>query len=241
MSIKEYDITQLIPKPSKVKRPSFFKEVRSVIQPIRLVAAFKGLSKAKAGEGRRILLFPGWKSHETVMLPVKAYLNRLGYDAQYWGLGFNNGRVEKYRDQMIERLTKEENKDKITLIGWSLGGLVAREVARALPHKIANVITYGTPAVGGPRHTIGAKVYGAKEVQRIVDLQEELDATNPIRVPLSIIFTKKDSIVNWSACLDKTSLDVKHFEVNSTHLSLGIDPSVWKIIVQELENRIPMV
>lgn len=237
MLIKEYDINQPAPTPADVKRPSLFKEIRGIIQPIRLLAAYPDLRKAEAGNGKRIMLFPGWKSHETVMFPVKTFLNRLGYTAQYWGLGLNNGYVEKYRDQIITQLEKEEHPEKITLIGWSLGGLIAREVAREIPHKISSVITYGTPAIGGPRYTAGVKVYEAKEVQRIIDLQRALDETNPIAIPLSIIFTKKDSIVNWSACIDRTSLDVKHYEVNSTHLSLGIDPTVWKIIVQELENR----
>lgn len=238
MAIQEYDITQPAPAPIKVKRPSIFNEMKGMIQPIRLLAAYKDLAKAKEGNGRRVMLFPGWKSHETVMFPVKTYLNKLGYTAEYWGLGLNNGEVEKYRDEIVERLEKEVGEEKITLIGWSLGGLIAREVARMIPHKISNVITYGTPAIGGPKYTIGAKVYKAKEVQRIIDLQQELDENNPIQVPLSIIFTKNDSIVNWSACIDRKSPNVKHFEVDSTHLSLGLDPSVWKIIIHELENRI---
>lgn len=238
MPIKEYDIAEIAPSPESIIRPSLFNELKSIIQPIRLLSAYKDLRKAKSGNQRRIMLFPGWKSHETVMFPIKTYLNRLGYQAEYWGLGLNNGYVEKYRDKIIARLEKEESEEKITLIGWSLGGLIAREVARSMPHKIASVITYGTPAIGGPKHTIGVKVYEEKEVQRIIELQKELDETNPIQVPLSIIFTKNDSIVNWSACIDRVSKNAKHFEVDSTHLSLGIDPSVWKIIIHELENRI---
>lgn len=237
MPIKEYDISQPAPAPSTVKRPSLLQEARVMIQPIRLIGSYKELSKGKAGNGERVMLFSGWKSHETVMFLLKRYLNRLGYDTQYWGLGFNNGYVERYRDKIISKLEKETSQEKITLIGWSLGGLIAREVARVIPHKIASIITYGTPAIGGPKYTIGVNTYEEKEVQRIIDLQAELDKTNPIKVPMSIIFTKNDSIVNWSACIDWKSKNVKHYEVNSSHLSLGIDPNVWKIIVQELENR----
>jgi len=171
------------------------------------------------------------------MYPVKNFLNTLGYSAEYWGLGMNTGKIEAYRDQIVEQLKNEESKEKVTLIGWSLGGVVAREIARALPEKVSSVITYGTPVVGGPKHTIGAKFWGPKEIKRINKLQKELDKSNPIQVPISIIFTKKDSFVAWPACLDKVSKNVKHYEVNSTHLSLGIDPEVWKIIGHHMQEN----
>ena len=114
--------------------------------------------------------------------------------------------------------------------------MVAREIARELPDKIASVVTYGTPVIGGPKYTIGAKVWDKKETVRINALLDELNTNNPIQVPMSIIFTKKDSVVTWSACLDNVSENVQHYEVQSTHLSLGIDPKVWKIVRNHLQQ-----
>ncbi len=235
MSLREYTIHKS-PHPSEVKRPRVIQEVRSIIQPIKLLSQYRKLTKLQHGNGQRVMLFPGWKSHETVMYPLKAYLSKLGYAPEYWGLGINNGKLESYRDKIVAKLKAEDRKDKLTLIGWSLGGVVAREIAREIPEKISGVVTYGTPVIGGPAYTIGAKSWGAKETERIIALIDELDRANPIQVPMSIIFTKNDSIVTWSACLDSISKNVKHYEVKSTHLSLGIDPEVWRIVATHLQN-----
>ncbi len=234
--IAEYDIMDT-PHPGEVKRAPIFKETHSLVQPLRLVSRLRRLTKTKPGNGERVVLLPGWKSPESVMFPLKAYLTRLGYAPEYWGIGFNNGEVERYRDILIEDLLNENHNQKVTLIGWSLGGVVAREVARSLPKKVAGVITYGTPVIGGPRYTIGAKAWGKEESKRIIKLLDELNYSSPITIPISSIFTKKDSIVNWSACIDHSSPNVKHYEVKSTHLSLGIDPEVWRIIANHLEEH----
>ena len=230
--------TEQIPQPASVKRPSILREATIMLQPFKLLAAYQKLRKGPKGNGERIILFPGWLSHETVMFPIKKYLKQLGYRSEYWGLGLNRGYVERYRNQIINRLQKETNDEKVILMGWSLGGLIAREVAREIPEKIAKVITYGTPVVGGPKYTVGANVYGEKLTKEIGDILRESDTNNPIQVPICAIFTENDSIVNWSACIDQTSINVKHYKVDSTHLSLGIDPNVWKIIAKELAETV---
>ena len=235
MSAPAYDIIDT-PHPSKIKRAPIFKESHSLIQPLRLVKSLRKLTKHKPGSGERVMLIPGWKSPETIMFPLKAYLHKLGYEPKYWGLGFNKGEVERYRDILIDELLAENTPQKITLVGWSLGGVVAREVARSLPNKVAGVITYGTPVIGGPKYTIGYKAWGKEESKRIIQLIEELDHSSPITVPISTIFTKKDSIVNWSACIDHKSPNVTHYAVKSTHFSLGIDPEVWQIVAKHLHN-----
>ncbi|MEM9821319.1 MAG: alpha/beta hydrolase [Bacteroidota bacterium] len=240
MNLSEYDIKDSI-GPSEIKRASFVSELHSVIKPIQLFSQIRGLTKDRRGQGQRIILIPGWKSHETVMYPIKKYLAFLGYAPEYWGLGINHGNIERYRDTMVEQLMAQNSEEQVTLIGWSLGGLVAREIAREIPNKVSSVITYGTPVIGGPRYTIGNNFYRESEIEAIIEQLEELDRTNPIKVPMSIIFTKKDSFVAWPACLDKTSKNVKHYEVDSTHLSLGIDPQVWKIVARHLAQEMGMV
>lgn len=236
MTVEETFTLDNVPNPSTIKRPSIIKEVQGMWQPLRLLGQYRSLTKNKIGNGERVILFPGWKSHQTIMFPVKQFLKKLGYTPEYWGLGLNNGYVERYRNQIMDKLKKEDSDEKIILIGWSLGGLIAREVAREMPEKVASIITYGTPVIGGPLYTIGAKYYGEEMTQEIAEKVTHLDATNPIQTPISAVFTKNDSIVAWSACIDKVSPNVKHYEVNSTHLSLGIDPNVWRVIVHHMEE-----
>ena len=233
MDFQEYNVVNS-PTPDSVKRVGLGNEAYSLLQPVRLFSQAFSLTQAKRGNGQRIMLLPGIMTNALSMYPLKKYLSALGYSVEDWGLGINRGQVERYRDSLVKRFEDESDEQKITLIGWSLGGSVAREIARVIPAKVGSIITYGTPAIGGPAYTIGEAVWSKAETKRIHDLIQELDETNPIQVPISIMFTKKDSVVNWAACLDKKSINVKHYEVNSTHLSLGIDPSVWQIITNHL-------
>lgn len=186
------------------------------------------------GNGEKIILIPGWKTGDKVMSPLKKYLQKTGYNADSWGLGVNNGNVEKYRDELILKIKKDYAKDKVTLIGWSLGGLVARETARLIQDKVTNIITFGTPIVGGPRYTIGSGSMDEHEIKRIENLTKELDKSNPIAIPICAIFTKNDNFVSWPACIDKINKQTKHYEVTSTHTGLGINHDVFSIIVQNL-------
>ncbi len=96
------------------------------------------------------------------------------------------------------------------------------------------VVTYGTPVVGGPTYTLGARTYGRDECERVSRLIEQLDADRPIAVPLTSILTRNDGVVSWTACVDRSSPRVRHLEVSSTHLGLGIDPDVWQIVAHSL-------
>ncbi|MEM9134129.1 MAG: hypothetical protein AAF962_11045 [Actinomycetota bacterium] len=204
-------------------------EIGTLIQPTRLALSGLRLGRAPRGDGRRAVLIPGWKSPELAMVPIGTYLRRLGHDTQGWGLGVNDADVEQTRDRMLERVPElvAETGRPVNLIGWSLGGVIAREIARSLPDAVHRVVTYGTPVLGGPTHTVGAASAGRAECNRITELQEHLDATDPIRVPITAIYTRNDGAVDWRACIDRSSLDVRMVEVGSTHVGLGLDPDVW--------------
>ena len=92
------------------------------------------------------------------MAPVRAYLRWLGYDARTWGLGTNMGDPERDARLMSASVTELCGVPgrPVALVGWSLGGVVAREVARQVPEHVSRVITYGSPVVGGPAHTVAA-------------------------------------------------------------------------------------
>lgn len=175
------------------------------------------------------------------MWPIGSYLDRLGHRTTGWGLGTNAGTVEAFRDQLVERVPElvDRSGRPINLVGWSLGGVVAREVARVLPEQINQLVTFGTPAVGGPTYTIGAASFGEEESTRIRELQQELDANDPIRVPITAIFTRRDAAVDWRACIDRASVDVTMVEVASTHIGLGLDPDVWLTVARALAEPRP--
>ncbi len=122
----------------------------------------------------------------------------------------------------------------MALVGWSLGGTIARELARSRPDAVRTVVTYGTPAVGGPTFTAAGTSWDPDERRRILETVDRLDLTDPIRVPITAIVSRRDGIVDWRAQVDVRSTDVVHVEVRSTHLGLGIDPDVWHAVATAL-------
>lgn len=124
----------------------------------------------------------------------------------------------------------------VHLIGWSLGGVIARETARALPRHVTQVITFGSPIIGGPVYTSVAGTVSPERRRHIVTRIAQVEAANPLTQPVTAIYSRRDAVVNWKACLDHSNADVTHVEVGSTHLSMGIDADVWQIIALRLAH-----
>lgn len=217
-------------------------EVAALAQGPRLALASPRLLRAPRvprGADRPVVVdIPGWQAPELSGAPLRAFLKRLGYDARGWGFGVNRGDPQADAARLRVKVEQwAEEHGPVHLVGWSLGGVIAREVAREVPEAVAQVVTYGTPVVGGPSHTVVARYYGAEESQRVAELSERHDRANPLRVPVTAIFSRRDGIVSWQACLDHVTPGVEHVEVGSTHLGMGIDPDVWLTVADRLARR----
>ena len=210
-------------------RAGLVREAVTFLQPARLVFATPKLLTAPKGDGRSMIALPGYKAPDASMLPIRGFLENRNHQTNSWGLGVNRGDVEGTRDRMVPRVQAlaEQSGRAVNLLGWSLGGVVAREIARLIPDAVHHVATYGSPIIGGPTHTVGAADYDPSERDRIYELQQYLDENEPIATPMTCIFTRNDNIVDWRSCIDRTSLDVTMIEVDSTHVGLGADPDVW--------------
>jgi pimeloyl-ACP methyl ester carboxylesterase len=179
---------------------------------------------------------PGWKAPELSGAPMRAYLRALGYDARGWGFGTNTGDPRRDVERLARRVLElvDDSGSPVSLVGWSLGGVIAREVARSHPEALRQVITYGTPVVGGPSFTAVARAYGPRASVAARTVAERLDLESPIRVPLTVVFTRRDGIVSWEACIDRYSPYADHVEVSSTHIGMGLDPDVWHLVADRL-------
>lgn len=220
------------------RRAALVGELRSAHEIGRLLRASTWLALAPRGHGQVVIDLPGWRAPEVSGAPIRAYLRLLGYETRSWGLGRNRGTPERDVDRLVERLSQRSGDQPVSLVGWSLGGLIAREVAREIPDRVERVITYGSPIVGGPTHTVAATSYGEEECQRAERFLRHRAADRPLAVPVTAIYTKRDAIVDWRACIDHISPDVEHVEVRSTHLGLGLDPDVWWAVATSLA-RLP--
>jgi len=209
-------------------------EVMGVLQFPRLALRTPKLIGLPRGN-ETVVIFPGYSTNDLAMLPLRSALRALGHRPFGWGFGTNRAEVEAMLDpvaQMVERRV-EETGQPATLIGWSNGGIFARETARDRPELVTQVITFGTPVFGGPKYTRGAALYPADEVDRVAKIVDERN-TIPIEQPITAIYSEADNIVDWKACIDTFSPNVENIEVSSTHAGMLIDPDIWTIIAERL-------
>lgn len=192
------------------------------------------------GDGRAVLLLPGYGADESTMRTLHDRLQALGYVVRYWEQGRNHGVVQKLiprLSQLIQGWSADIGKP-VTLIGWSLGGYIARELARDLPEQIDGVLTLGSPAVGGPKYTITANAYRKKGFDLdAIEVEMAKRDTIPIRCPVTVLFSKVDGIVSWPATLDRITPQARHIEVSSSHIGLVHDVRVFRAIAQALADQ----
>lgn len=213
-------------------------EGTSPLEALRLPGAARRLSGIPRGDGHVVIDIPGWQAPEVSGLPLRRYLAWLGYDARGWTFGKNLG--DPARDairltESVEAIVQQSGRP-VSLVGWSLGGVIAREVARQRPELVRRVVTYGTPVVGGPTYTAVAGTYAHEVREHASRVTERLDAQRPITRPITVVFSRRDGIVAWPACVDHVSPDAEHVEVRSTHVGMGIDPDVWAVVAERLHR-----
>jgi pimeloyl-ACP methyl ester carboxylesterase len=173
------------------------------------------------------------------MRVMESFLRRRGHRARDWGLGRNTGDARQLRARLkgIVEESIAAHAEAVVLVGWSLGGYIAREYAREHPDEVRKVITLGSPVIGGPRYTATADWYRAQghdldEIDRAIAARYE----TPLRVPVTAIYSRRDGVVAWRACIDHWSPNVRHIEVSETHVGLGFAPRVLAIVAEEVER-----
>lgn len=192
------------------------------------------------GAGQPVMVLPGFLTSDASTLVLRRFLRRRGYRVHGWGLGLNRGDVYRLLPLLVERIRAlaAAEDQALRLVGWSLGGTLAREAAREATDAVQQVITLGSPVVGGPKYTLAAPYYA-----RVVGL--DLDAVEaevaamtaePVGVPITAIYSRRDQVVSWQACLDRRDPAVEHVEVDASHFGLGLDPEVLSVVARQLAS-----
>jgi pimeloyl-ACP methyl ester carboxylesterase len=170
---------------------------------------------------------------------LQGYLRLLGYHARGCGHGIYKGEVSDLLRRVLKRLISMAYRadQQVCIIGWSLGGYLAREAARERPELVRQVITLGTPVIGGPKYTVVAEVLRRRGID-VEALASQVEARNRIAfaTPVIAIYSRADAVVAWEACIDQHGLNVEHIEVATTHFGLGFSPDVYRIIAEKLAN-----
>lgn len=201
------------------------------------VAAGPLLARAPRGDGHRVLVLPGFLADDRSTRPLRWFLRRLGYWVSGWRVGRNLGPTDRIIDGVLERFERlSANGAPMSLVGWSLGGIYARELARLFPDAVRQVITLGSPiGLTEPRARNAGGAYGL-----LSPLYSDRVRTGPadrvasVPVPSTAIYTRADGIVAWRLSTQLRGARAESIEVPGSHCGLGHNPSVLRIIAERL-------
>ena len=207
-----------------------------------LPAAQALLRFAPGGDGHAVLVCPGFLTSDRSTGLLRRFINTKGYSVHGWELGRNMGpgTAGENGDRLAERVIAlyRQSRRKVSLVGWSLGGVLARELAKRLPDQVRQVITLGSPLAVGPRSTtvswiysrIGDTPFSGEEMQRLMANVRE----PPTHSPSTAIFSKSDGIVPWRGAIEPKAPNTDNIEVHASHCGLGVNPFVYFAIADRL-------
>ena len=195
------------------------------------------LSLAPAGDGHPVLVLPGLVASDVSTRPLRTFLKTRGYAICGWRLGRNLGLRDGVQDAMVD-LVHELNDTHgrtVSLVGWSLGGLYARQLAKMMPERVRQVITLGSPFAAGPKATNAWRLYEMASGRRADE--EDRRFGSPIGappVPTTAIFSRTDGICAWQGCREEATAISESIEVESSHCGMGHHPAVVYAVADRL-------
>jgi len=213
-------------------------EARAFGEYAALLLSRSFLASLPRGDGHPVMVIPGFATDDASTRPMRRVLARLGYDVHGWGQGRNFGMRSHIKERLRQRLGELYlgHGRKVSLIGWSLGGVVVREIARHAPERVRRVITLGSPINGHPQSNNVDALY--RWVNR--GRQQKLDwdgfqkRRTPPPVPCTAIYSKTDGIVAWRCCLEEPAPNTENVEVAASHFGLGVNPQALRAIAERL-------
>lgn len=225
-------------EPDSARRPGLAKLALEVRAPYEFAAGLANLLYTRhlpRGERHPVLVFPGLVASDRSTLVLRSLLWRLGYDAYGWEQGFNfgprHGVVAGCRARVEELFVEHER--KLTLIGWSLGGVYAREIAKLAPECVRQVITLGSPIKGDPRANNAYEIFRLVSGHRVDSNMVARIGEKP-PVPTTSIYSKSDGVVPWQASHQEAQHEAENIIVSASHFGLGFNPMALYAIADRL-------
>lgn len=214
-------------------------------EPLRALLDFcsakVGVRAQPVGDGHPVIVFPGLGGAPFTTSHLRRFLTQSGFDARCWGRGVNtgpDGKLDDWLGALLDdvRRVQQDSGRKASLIGWSLGGVYAREIAKLAPDRVRQVVTLGTPfASMGNGATHAETIYkllGGDTSQLTPELQARLRETPP--VPTTAVYSKSDGVVSWRGCIEKKTPLSESVEVSASHLGMVTHPDVLRILANRL-------
>ena len=202
-------------------------------------AASPLLATAPRGDGQPVLVLPGFLASDASTSVLRTYLRGLGYSVHGWrlrtNLGSDDAVVRGLRSRVLA--VRKEHGEPVTLVGWSLGGLYAHELARHSPGSVRQIVTLGTPVqLAGRRGRAASQVFDRLAEHHVAPpfVVRPWREAGPLRVPATSVYSRSDGIAPWRACRLGQGARRENVEVYGSHLGLGHNPSVLLVLADRL-------
>ena len=212
-------------------------EGRALWEAGATLATWPLLQTAPRGDHHAVLVFPGLIASDGSTKLLRRYLESLGYEAHGWGLGRNLGPRAGIEGGMVRRLQElyeRHNGRKVSLVGWSLGGVYARMLANLYPDMVRNVVTLGSPLRGHAYSTNAWRVYEFVSGQKSHDPERMQHVTATPSMPVTSIYSRSDGVVAWQCSLTEPGPQSENIEVLASHVGLGAHPAVLYALADRL-------
>lgn len=217
--------------------------VGALIDPVRAggelatsVGLFPFLRLLPAGDGHPVLVLPGFMATDTSTVPLRSFLRGKGYQVAAWDLGRNLGPTSDVMSAMPRLLSKLCAADgrRVSVVGWSLGGVYARWLARTHPDKVRQVVTLGTPVRSIVENTNNVSTLFDYLRPYHDDGHPGLDDGAALPVPVTAIHTRTDAIVPWQTCMIDPGAQAENIRVAGSHSGLGFNPAALYVVADRL-------
>jgi pimeloyl-ACP methyl ester carboxylesterase len=197
------------------------------------------LAWAPRGDGHPVLVLPGFTASDTSTWYLRNVLRAKGFAAHAWELGSNVGphpRIVRGLQRRLLALAARHERT-VSIVGWSLGGIYARELARAHPDHVRSVITLGSPFRLRDDDRSTAQLLYRRLAPRSDPFPGRLafeHLREPMPVPTTSIYTRTDGVVRWHACIDEVGPTSENVEVRGTHTGLGLNAAALLVVADRL-------
>jgi pimeloyl-ACP methyl ester carboxylesterase len=217
-------------------------ELRAVPELFGFTASLPSLlTLAPRGDGQPVLVLPGLATSDRSTLSLRTFLSAKGYPTYGWNLGRNYGPLPGVEDGLKNRLLElhEKYDRKVSVVGWSLGGIYARQLAKMMPDSVRQVITLGSPFSGDPRATNAWKLYQFASGHSVDNRDNHMGGTiaHPPSVPTTAIYSESDGICAWRNCMEQDEEHLENIRVRSSHCGLGHHPASVYAIADRLAQK----
>ncbi len=233
------------PRSVPTVRPSWLLTVLETRAPFELIGSLAVggiLGMDNRGDGHTVIVLPGFGANDSFSIPLRAHLKARNFEAVGWGEGFNSGWSLELLERLAQRVEQEHERSgqRVSLVGWSLGGLYARALAHQIPEHLRCIITLGSPFAGDPRSSLVWPIYervNAATLDQVDDDMLELVRSRP-PVPSTAIISRSDGVVDWHGTIEPEGPTSETIEVLGSHTGLIANPAVLFAVSERLAQPV---